>query len=86
MAPTAGGTMSRIPKKVIITIEDQPDGSVKVVATPNAKEMVESIQADGGTPAEGVAINVMTHMANESRKQTARKWGLVMPVIPRIRQ
>lgn len=54
--------------KVIITIEDQDDGSVKIVATPNVKTMIEATRRGPMAQSDAVAyaMAMLTKAARDS--------------------
>ncbi len=55
--------------KVIIEIEDLPDGKVKVVATPNFESMALMIQSGTeASPAQGMALFAINRIREESKR------------------
>lgn len=59
--------------KIVIIIEDQPDGSVRVVATPNVATMMEATRRGLAAKSSAVAyaMAALTKIAADSRKQRA---------------
>lgn len=54
--------------KVIITIEDNPSGTVKTVATPNFETLAMKIQSGHElTPAEGYALAAINRIVEVSK-------------------
>ena len=47
--------------KVIITLEDNPEGGVNCFATPNFAQMMEQKERKGITSAEGYALSMLLH-------------------------
>lgn len=69
--------------KVVITIEDMDDGSVKVVATPNFKQMIAITKRGPIALSMAVAygMSALTHIAAESRKLKAKS-GIPRIILP----
>lgn len=66
--------------KVVITIEDMPDGKVKVVSDPNFETMM--VMHDSGHPltaANGYAFTALNAIRNEAKRQ-----GPTRIFVPRI--
>lgn len=66
---------------VTITIEDQPDGTVKVVATPNFATMAQ-MDASGHslTSAHGYAMRALNSIREAAREQS-NTLGIIIPRI-----
>lgn len=62
-----GPEEGRVVAKIVITIEDLPNGKVKVVASPNAEQMIrQKMAGHDWTAAHGYAFCAL----NEVRKQS----------------
>lgn len=69
--------------KVIITVEDRPNGLVSVRAEPNFEQMIKSkISGREVTSAEGYAMSALLHI-RASAKQQKSTLGLTLPKIKR---
>lgn len=69
--------------RIVITIEDMPNGMVKTVSEPNAETLISKIASHGPhsmTPAETYAMAALNHMRDISKRIGERTTIL----IPRI--
>jgi len=67
--------------KIVITVEDQPDGNVKVVATPNFETMMQ-MNASGAaklTSAHGYALRALNAIIEGSKEK-----GPSQIIIPKL--
>jgi hypothetical protein len=71
--------------KIVITIEDLDNGDVKIVATPNFKEMTAITRRgpEARSFAVAYAMGMMTYAAAENRKMK-KKAGKIEVVSPRM--
>jgi hypothetical protein len=69
--------------RVVITIEDQPNGTVKVVAEPNFATMAQ-MTASGHelTSAHGYALRALNSI-REAAKEQSNTLGIIIPRIGR---
>lgn len=60
--------------KIVITIEDQPDGSVRIVSEPNVATMIDRYKLGQGiarTAGVAFALGMLTYAARKSRENAA---------------
>lgn len=69
--------------KILITIQDMPDGTVSCVSTPNFAEMMRDGQGPL-TAAEGYALYALNAVRNESRKKAPINLRLPKIKLPSI--
>lgn len=69
--------------KILITIQDMPDGTVSCVSTPNFAEMMRDGQGPL-TAAEGYALYALNAVRNESRKKESINLKLPKIKLPSI--
>ena len=69
--------------KVVITLEDLPQGGVKITSEPLAGLLMQKVATDHDiSPAEGYAVQALNEIRKVSKKQ-GNKFGLLLP---RVRQ
>lgn len=58
------------PGAVVIFIEDNPDGSVSVVAAPNVAGLIDLKRSGAGlTSGQGYALSALLHIAKAAREE-----------------
>lgn len=69
--------------RIVITVEDQPDGTVKVAAEPNFMQMAQMNSSGHSlTSAHGYAMRALNAIREASREQSNRL-GIIIPRIGR---
>lgn len=59
---------------IVITIEDKPDGGVKIVSNPSFETMMMMTQSgEALTSAHGYALHVLNEIRHESKRQSPNK-------------
>lgn len=67
--------------KIVITIEDNQQGGVKVVSNPNFETMMNMVQSgESLTSAHGYALHALNSIRRESKSQESR----TKIIVPRI--
>lgn len=70
--------------KVIITIEDTPNGLVSIKADPTFENMMKgNISGTPLTSAEGYAISALLHIRIAAKKQDKKGLNLTLPKVRR---
>jgi len=77
--------------KIIVTIEDQENGQVKVESTPHMQKLAAMARARDLTPAAGYALGALAKIISDSRKNAqeevkAKFDAGVIPAIPSQRK
>lgn len=67
--------------KVVITLEDTPDGKVNCFATPNFATMMEQKDRKGITSAEAYALSMLLHQWKLKKSQ-----GDIKLELPRLKK
>lgn len=71
--------------KVVFTLEDKPDGTVKCTLEPTGETLLKKIASHGPeslTAAEGYAMFLVNRLRDEAKRQGASR--IIVPV-PRVR-
>lgn len=63
-----------------ITVEDLPDGNVKITCTPNVQELISLTQRGAGLRSgEAYALHALRMIAEAAKKERGRRSGLILP-------